>query len=89
MIDHSQIKRVLAHRFPMLLVNAIESLTPWDRVVGVKCVAGTDRCFAHLPDDAPLAAYAYPVSLLIEAFGQACGVLVGTKRAMIAARPAS
>ena len=81
LFDQSKIKSVMKHRFPMLLVDAIISLREWDQVVGVKCITATDKCFAHLHDDCPPERYAYPPSLMIEAFGQACGVLVGLKRA--------
>lgn len=80
MLEHHEIKAIMKHRYPMLLVDRILSIENWEKVVGVKCITATDDCYAHVPDDAPLSSYAYPPSLIIESFGQACGVMIGLKR---------
>lgn len=80
MLEHNEIKAIMSHRFPMLLIDRIISIEEWDKVTGVKCVTATDECYAEVPTDAPLSSYAYPPSLIIESFGQACGVLIGIKR---------
>lgn len=80
MFSHGQIKAYIAHRSPMLLVDAITSMEPWERVVGIKAVTGTEPCFARVPDGTPQRGYAYPCSLIMESFGQAGGVLVNAKR---------
>jgi 3-hydroxyacyl-[acyl-carrier-protein] dehydratase len=74
------IKGLMPHRFPALLVDRINFLTTEGFVEGVKCLTSTDPCFGHLGNAEPDDAYEYPVSLLIESFGQACGVLVNERR---------
>jgi len=71
MLDTQAIKKILPHRYPMLLVDRILELEP-DRIVGIKNVTGNEPFFAgHFPD--------YPVMpgvLIIEAMAQVAGVLV-------------
>jgi 3-hydroxyacyl-[acyl-carrier-protein] dehydratase len=45
------------------------------RIETVKAVTATEPCYAHLADGADHADYAYPVSLLIESFGQSAALL--------------
>ncbi len=80
MHEHSDLRAVLAHRFPMLLVDAIVSLTPWDEIVGRKAITGSDFCYAGVPDGADRRAFAYPASLVMESFGQTAGVLINERR---------
>ena len=71
MLDIQAIKRILPHRYPMLLVDRILEFDP-ERIVGIKNVTGNEPFFVgHLPD--------YPVMpgvLVIEAMAQVAGVLV-------------
>ncbi len=71
MLDIQAIKKILPHRYPMLLVDRILELEP-ERVVGIKNVTGNEPFFAgHFPE--------YPVMpgvLVIEAMAQVAGVLV-------------
>lgn len=75
LLNHAQIKRLLPHRYPMALVDAVMSVEPGVRIVAIKNVTGNEPCFATLPDDADWPAYAYPGSLMMESFGQASGLL--------------
>lgn len=77
---HSEIRKLLPHRYPLLLVDKIVSMTPWSKIVGHKTITGTDPCYANVPEDAPLRAYAYPLSLIMESFGQTGGILINQKR---------
>lgn len=70
MYDHRYIRSVLPHRHPILLVDQVEEISYFDRVVAVKAVTGSEPAYARLPDDAPASHYAYPRSLMIESFGQ-------------------
>lgn len=70
-LDINQIRQILPHRYPMLLVDRIVEMEP-DRIVGIKNVTGNEPFFAgHFPD--------YPVMpgvLIIEALAQTAGVLI-------------
>lgn len=73
MLDINQIKEILPHRYPLLLVDKILELEPGKRIVGLKNVTANEEYFnGHFPD--------YPVMpgvLIIEALAQtgAVGVL--------------
>jgi beta-hydroxyacyl-ACP dehydratase FabZ len=70
-LDVNEIRRILPHRYPMLLVDRIVELEP-DRIVGIKNVTANEPFFGgHFPD--------YPVMpgvLIVEAMAQTAGVLV-------------
>jgi len=74
-LDHAAIRAVLPQRHPLLLVDKVISLIPGRSIHAVTAVTATDPCYANIPDDAPPAAYTYPPSLLIEAFGQSAALL--------------
>jgi 3-hydroxyacyl-[acyl-carrier-protein] dehydratase len=80
MLSHRQIKALLPHRYPMLLVDQITGLRKWTEVVGTKPVSGTEACYANMADSNDVRDYAYPCSLILESFGQVGGVLVNLKR---------
>ncbi|MBM3810853.1 MAG: 3-hydroxyacyl-ACP dehydratase FabZ [Acidimicrobiia bacterium] len=71
LIDIAGIRRLLPHRYPMLLVDQIVLLED-DRVVAIKGVTANEPFFqGHFPE--------YPVMpgvLIVEAMAQAAGVLV-------------
>src|SRR5258708_35907413 len=70
-LNIEQIRDILPHRYPFLLVDRIEELEA-ERVVGIKNVTVNEPFFVgHFPD--------YPVMpgvLVIEAMAQVAGVLV-------------
>ena len=70
-LDINEIRGILPHRYPFLLVDRIVELEA-DRVVGIKNVTANEPFFqGHLPDFPVM-----PGVLIIEAMAQAAGVLV-------------
>ena len=50
MLDFNQILEILPHRYPMLMVDRVEEITP-DRAVGIKNVSINEPFFqGHFPD---------------------------------------
>src|ERR1700680_3159483 len=75
MIRHADIRQILPHRHPMLLVDAVVSLEEGRSVTAVKNVSRNEPCFAGMAHDLPHTAFEYPASLIIESFCQAAGIL--------------
>jgi 3-hydroxyacyl-[acyl-carrier-protein] dehydratase len=75
MIDMAGLKRILPHRYPMLLVDRVTDIVPGKRLTAVKAVAGNEPWYQGLADGAEPGAYAYPKVLLVESWCQAAGVL--------------
>ena len=75
--SHEQIKRLLPHRYPMLLVDSVADLQPGRSIRAVKTITLNEACYHRLQPagDGTIAA-AYPPSLLIESFCQAAGILL-------------
>jgi beta-hydroxyacyl-ACP dehydratase FabZ len=70
-LDNNEIRTILPHRYPFLLVDKIVELDN-DRVVGIKNVTFNEPFFTgHFPDFPVM-----PGVLIVEAMAQAAGVLV-------------
>src|SRR5271169_545455 len=70
-LEINEIRRILPHRYPMLLVDRIVELEA-DRIVGIKNVTTNEPFFAgHFPDFPVM-----PGVLIVEALAQTAGVLV-------------
>jgi beta-hydroxyacyl-ACP dehydratase FabZ len=70
-LDIDQIRQILPHRYPMLLVDRILELEE-ERIVGVKNVTDSEAHFAgHFPDFPVM-----PGVLIVESMAQTAGVLV-------------
>ena len=70
-LDINEIRRILPHRYPMLLVDRIVELEA-DRIVGIKNVTANEPFFSgHFPDFPVM-----PGVLIVEAMAQTAGVLV-------------
>lgn len=74
MLDVSDIKRLLPHRYPMLLVDRVVAMTPGESLVAIKAVTANEPCYATMADGCDN--HEYPPTLLIESWCQAAGVLV-------------
>ena len=71
MIDSREIKNILPHRFPFLLVDKVIELEPEVRAVGIKNVTINEQFFqGHFPDFPIM-----PGVLIVEAMAQVAGIL--------------
>lgn len=75
MLDHAEIRKIIPHRHPVLLVDTVEDVIPFERIVTTKTISGCEPCYARMADDLDISAFAYPPSLLIESFGQSGAIL--------------
>ncbi|WP_029767202.1 3-hydroxyacyl-ACP dehydratase FabZ family protein [Haloglycomyces albus] len=73
-MQHTDIKEILPHRYPMLLVDRILDLKPGTSLRAAKAVSGNEPWYAHSDSDA------YPTVLLVESWCQAAGVLVAADK---------
>jgi len=70
-LDINEIRELLPHRFPFLLVDRIIEMEP-ERIVGIKNVTANEPHFmGHFPDFPVM-----PGVLIVEAMAQCAGVLV-------------
>ncbi len=74
-LEIEEIKAILPHRSPFLLVDRIVELEPDRRVVGLKNVTSNERYFIAGPGGVPT----LPASILTEAIAQAGAVLILSK----------
>ena len=74
-LEIEDIKKILPHRHPFLLVDRIIELEPDKRVVGIKNVSSNERYFIAGPGGIPV----LPASILTEAMAQAGAVLILAK----------
>jgi 3-hydroxyacyl-[acyl-carrier-protein] dehydratase len=80
LLSHCEIKSILPHRYPMLLVDLVLSMEPGKQLIAIKNVTGNEPCFAGLADGLTPDAYAYPNSLVIESFCQSAGILYAAQQ---------
>ncbi len=65
-LNHEQIKKILPHRYPFLLVDRILECEPGVRAEGIKCVSANELFFTgHFPQYAIM-----PGVLILEALAQ-------------------
>ena len=70
-LDINQIKEIIPHRHPFLLVDSIEDYEPGEFAVGYKCVSYREDFFAgHFPQEPVM-----PGVLIVEAMAQTAAVL--------------
>lgn len=74
-LEIEDIKAILPHRYPFLLVDRILEIEEDRRVLGVKNVASDERYFIAGPGGRPV----LPASILTEAMAQAGAVLILSK----------
>lgn len=68
-LDHAAIRSLLPQGHPIALVDRVIALDPGVSIVGLKAVTGSEPCYRS--GDAG----AYPVSLMLESFGQTAAIL--------------
>ena len=73
--SYAEVQTMLPHRYPMLMVDAVLSLEANHSIVAVKCVTGTEPCYARLPEQLTPRQIAYPRCLIVESFSQAGAIL--------------
>jgi len=71
-MDFAEIRRLLPHRYPILLVDRVREIVPGERIVASKAVTGNEPWFAGKDTDRPVC---YPQVLLIESWGQSAVIL--------------
>jgi 3-hydroxyacyl-[acyl-carrier-protein] dehydratase len=74
-MDAAEIKRLLPHRYPMLLVDRVLDLVPGESLTAVKAVTCNEPWYQALGESAAVEQFAYPPVLLVESWGQAAGLL--------------
>ena len=71
-LDANQIQKIIPHRYPFLLVDAITELEPGKKIVGLKSVTVNEPFFSgHFPGTPVM-----PGVLIIESLAQVAAVLV-------------
>ncbi|HXM94905.1 MAG TPA: 3-hydroxyacyl-ACP dehydratase FabZ [Candidatus Dormibacteraeota bacterium] len=71
-MDVTEIQRILPHRYPFLMVDAIEEMEPQKRIIGVKNVTINESYFqGHFPGKPIM-----PGVLILEAMAQTGGLLL-------------
>ena len=72
LLDVEEVKRLLPHRAPFLMIDKLSDIKPGESAVGWKAVSITEPHFAgHFPEYAVM-----PGVLIVEAMAQAAGALV-------------
>ncbi|MFA5494570.1 MAG: 3-hydroxyacyl-ACP dehydratase FabZ [Porticoccaceae bacterium] len=70
-MDISQIKELLPHRYPFLLVDRVVEIVPGERIIAYKNITANEEVFnGHFPK-VPI----FPGVMIIEAMAQTAGVL--------------
>ncbi len=77
MLTNVDIKKIIPHRYPFLLVDRVIEIEPGKRAVGIKNVTANEPFFqGHFPDFAIM-----PGVLIVEALAQTAGICVNAETA--------
>jgi len=70
-LSFEQVRGLLAHRFPFLMIDRVTEIEPGKRLLALKHITGNELCFlGHFPDRA-----IFPGVLVLEAMAQAVSLL--------------
>ena len=70
-LNNDEIRSILPHRYPFLLVDRIVDMEPGEYARGIKCVSANEMQFlGHFPQKSVM-----PGVLILEAMAQATGIL--------------
>ena len=71
MLDVTEIQKILPHRYPFLLIDRVNEITPGESIIAYKNVSISENIFqGHFPGH-PI----YPGVMIVEGMAQAGGVL--------------
>jgi 3-hydroxyacyl-[acyl-carrier-protein] dehydratase len=76
-IGVAEIKNVVPHRYPILLLDRVLEVVPGERLTVIKAVTGNESCYEQVGNAARGRDYAYPPALILESWAQA-GVLLAS-----------
>lgn len=75
MLDINEIKTIIPHRYPFLLIDKVISIEPQKKITAIKNVSVNEPFFqGHFPEKPIM-----PGVLIVEAMAQACAVAVKYK----------
>lgn len=83
MLNVEQIKQMIPHRYPMLLLDQVVHLGT-NELTARKAVSANEPWYAGLGVQAPASSYAYPTALVIESWCQAACVLAAASAGVAA-----
>jgi 3-hydroxyacyl-[acyl-carrier-protein] dehydratase len=75
LLDHAAIRNLLPQGHPIVLVDRVVALDPGVSILGLKAITGSEPCYRGLAPGARREQVAYPVSLMLESFGQTAAIL--------------
>lgn len=71
----AEVRRLLPHRYPMLMVDRVLEVNAPDSIRAIKAITLNEPWYARLGADPTDADLAYPEALLMESWGQTAGIL--------------
>jgi 3-hydroxyacyl-[acyl-carrier-protein] dehydratase len=84
MLDNSQLKKILPHAYPFLLLDRVEQYCPGKSLVAIKNITANEWPFSQ----STYKLEHYPETLLIEAAAQAALVLYRVNQQHVSVKPA-
>lgn len=83
MMDAIEIRRLLPHRYPFLMVDRVSDIEAGNACVGEKQITLNEPCYRNLDDNINSRGLRYPLSLQLESFAQVGALLVLASRERI------